>query len=73
MKDAQGVETPVGSKVALTMRASNISEFRFGTLVEVCEETKQFKIDEDGKVSHWIQWYYHNIQMRKYCKVLNLD
>lgn len=73
MKDVRGIETNVGDKVALAMRSGNIANFEFGEVVVIDEPSLRFRIrKEDGKISSWMRWYYHNIESQAYCKVLRL-
>lgn len=73
MKDVRGVDTTVNDKVAIAKRAGNIAEFEFGEIVVIDPDKKAFRIrKEDGKISSWMQWYYHNIESQGYCKVLRL-
>lgn len=73
MVDVLGRKVSVGDVVSVATRSSNVACHRIATIAEIDEESRTFRISEEGKISKSMNMYFHEIERPEYCKVVILD
>lgn len=72
MKDVLGYGVKPGDLIAVIERVSNVAKYVFGTVIEIDDESGQFRMKyADGRESKWRQQCFYGSE--EYNKVLLIE